>query len=60
MSFIHHAIAKKIKEDKEKDKMVREVLYLAVVLMDYVSEPGTGGESHQDSAREPGQEQSCQ
>ena len=36
MSFIHHAIAKKIKEDKEKDKMVREVLYLAVVLIDYV------------------------
>ena len=23
MSFIHHAIARKIKEDKEKDKMVR-------------------------------------
>ena len=36
MSFIHHAIAKKIKEDKEKDKMVMEVLYLAVVLIDYV------------------------
>ena len=26
MSFIHHAIAKKIKEDKEKDKMVRELI----------------------------------
>ena len=24
MSFIHHAIAKKIKEDKEKDRTVRE------------------------------------
>ena len=25
MSFIHHAIAKKIKEDKEKDRTVREI-----------------------------------
>ena len=28
MSFIHHAIAKKIKEDKEKDKMVRDLMVL--------------------------------
>ena len=32
MSFIHHAIAKKMKEDKEKDKMVRELVCLVVVM----------------------------
>ena len=32
MSFIHHAIAKKMKEDKEKDKMVRELICLALVM----------------------------
>ena len=27
MSFIHHAIAKKIKEDKDKDKLASSVSY---------------------------------
>ena len=28
MSFIHHAIAKKIKEDKDKDKLASSVLVM--------------------------------
>ena len=51
MSFIHHAIAKKIKEEKDKDKMVSEGMCLVVLMAKCVSDPGTGGESYQDSAR---------
>ena len=39
MSFIHHAIAKKIKEEKDKDKMVREGMCLVVVMAKCVFRP---------------------